>query len=106
MISKHNNSQGIKQMMRFADCVTQPMRETPYHVIEECPRTEAHRAKLKRALERYAIIYPRLIDIVLDGEYIDPSLKNHKLSKTKHIDRERKEFFENIFNREATFSSN
>ena len=42
-------------------------------------------------------MYPRLLDIVLDGDHIKPTLKDYKKAETKIIDRERKIFIEAIF---------
>ena len=58
---------------------------------------QVFRDEIKQLLERKGIKYHRLIDIVLDGDYIEPSLKNHKSAKTKYIDKARKQYIENIF---------
>ena len=52
---------------------------------------------MKRVLRQNGVLYPRLIDIVLDGDHIKPSLKDHEKAETKIIDRERKQFIETIF---------
>ena len=72
-------------------------KETPYHVIQECPGTQDLRDELKLQLRRNKISYPRLIDIVLDGDYISPKLQDPKNAETRKIDRARKLFIEGLF---------
>ena len=48
-------------------------------------------------LRRNGVLYPKLTEIVLDGDHIQPSLKDHKRAEAKIIDRARKEFIEEIF---------
>ena len=52
---------------------------------------------MMKVLHENGIRYPRLIDIVLDGDHIKPSLKDCKKSETKIVDRERKLYIEAIF---------
>ena len=78
-------------------CKVPHERETPYHVIEECIQTQDIRERLKKVIRQNGVLYPRLIDIVLDRDHIKPSLKDHKKPETKKIDKERKTFIEEIF---------
>ena len=52
---------------------------------------------MRKVLRQNGILYPRLIDVVLDGDHIAPSLKDHKKPETRIVDRERKIFIEEIF---------
>ena len=66
-------------------------------MIEDCTQTQDIRERMKKVLRQNGVLYPRLVDIVLDGDHIKPSLKDHKRAETKKIDRERKQFIEEIF---------
>ena len=50
-----------------------------------------------KVLRRNGVLHPKLTEVVLDGDQIKPSLKDHKKAETKIIDRARKEFIEEIF---------
>ena len=52
---------------------------------------------MMKVLLENEILHPRLIDIVLDGDHIKPSLKDHKNCGTRIVDRERKLYIEAIF---------
>ena len=52
---------------------------------------------MMNVLRRNGVLYPKLTEIVLDGDHIKPSLKDHKRAEAKIIDRARKEFIEEIF---------
>ena len=52
---------------------------------------------MMKGLRENGIRYPRLIDIVLDGDHIKPSLKDGKKCETRIVDRERKLYIEAIF---------
>ena len=52
---------------------------------------------MQKVLRQNGVMYPRLLDIVLDGDHIKPTLKDYKKAETKIIDRERKIFIEAIF---------
>ena len=50
-----------------------------------------------KVLRRNGVLHPKLTEVVLDGDHIMPSLKDHRKAETKIIDRARKEFIEEIF---------
>ena len=52
---------------------------------------------MMKVLRQNGVLYPKLADIVLDGDHIKISLKDHTKPETKQIDRARKEFIEEIF---------
>ena len=87
--------QAIDEKCRL--CKVPHERETPFHVIEDCVQTQDIRERMKKVLRQNGVLYPRLIDIVLDGDHIKPSLKDHRRPETKKIDKERKMFIEEIF---------
>ena len=45
---------------------------------------------MMNVLRRNGVLYPKLTEIVLDGDHIKPSLKDHKRAEAKIIDRARK----------------